>query len=982
MGVIYINGDYKSSSNIYHVQKNKLQDERIEKLEQILEGSDGTVDSIVLNIVNTHTEQLSELNTDISEIENTLSDKVDKVLGKQLSSEDFTKNHKAKLETLKNYNDSEIRNLIKDLQDELTEAIEQIEEDKVDKDDNAPKLTAGFANNLVGRGEATDEEISFRPSGGDTSIEDGTARIERLKGSTVVWNQLAEHDNTAVARGSLAKNEKELVATSNETATSFELRFYMSMIEGHTYLIEASIKTDKKRYVSDQGYRYFSIESSDNNITAKNFHADIINEGKYNLINHIGKASSSKDNSFIALTIRNDGVESTIANIKDVIIVDLTKMFGKGNEPTTIEEFNARKPIGIDEYAYNEGELISTNVDEVKSVGFNVLDVSTMQPNRMLPNGNLYTDTSVVHSDYIKVLPSRKYFTNVYCKQNVYTLVWFDENKAAISCDLGSLGSNTGMPVTSPSNAAYVVINLLSANYDSANFVFHLTHTGYRNCEYEPYKEFRRSIPISEIKDSDGNQLFPNGLLSAGSVYDEITATKAIKRIGVVDLGTYNWNRPPNPTSTSLFKCIGPDDRKVDKIFNAVLSLYNIGGWQGGTPSQRVLVDKTIYPYFNVGNYSTTLYAFNLSYTDPVLFAQSMSGVMLYYELAEPIEVDLPEPLNLDYEVSDFGTEEVISDVPTTPMKADIIYQFNAVDRIRDNSRHTAEAEELLEAKADKTTVEEIQKKELQLSVKDNGNIVLSNANGDSKEFMPATPSGDPMHYAYIEAGAEWNDTDATITKTLETVSYDNSHFETFSFEHKPKCWYLNGVGDITNEEMRAIYNYPHYAKYSGAYAGVKQKTVIFDGNGPSAALNLNHWFAGSAVKSLIYRTSINASNVYCMFYNTYNLEYLLPAKKEAWLYGYEGFKAIDFSNDTNTKWKEIRVYLLKKSCDFSCLPNISKNSVLYAINTCRPTTAITITLHADAYARLGEDADVLAALEAKNEELQGTGGSISLVSA
>ena len=135
MSIIYVNGGYKSSSNVSHIQKtNELQDERIEKLEQILEGSDGTIDSIVLNIVNTHTEQLSELNTDISEIENTLSNKqdiisdlntirsgaakgatsiqnishlatntelsnkVDKVSGKQLSTNDFTNDLKTKLE--------------------------------------------------------------------------------------------------------------------------------------------------------------------------------------------------------------------------------------------------------------------------------------------------------------------------------------------------------------------------------------------------------------------------------------------------------------------------------------------------------------------------------------------------------------------------------------------------------------------------------------------------------------------------------------------------------------------------------------------------------------------------------------------------------------------------------------------------------------------------------------------------------------------
>ena len=34
---------------------------------------------------------------------------------------------------------------------------------------------------------------------------------------------------------------------------------------------------------------------------------------------------------------------------------------------------------------------------------------------------------------------------------------------------------------------------------------------------------------------------------------------------------------------------------------------------------------------------------------------------------------------------------------------------------------------------------------------------------------MPATPSGDPMHYAYVAAGAEYNDTgeDMDCTKIM-----------------------------------------------------------------------------------------------------------------------------------------------------------------------------------------------------------------------
>ena len=35
-------------------------------------------------------------------------------------------------------------------------------------------------------------------------------------------------------------------------------------------------------------------------------------------------------------------------------------------------------------------------------------------------------------------------------------------------------------------------------------------------------------------------------------------------------------------------------------------------------------------------------------------------------------------------------------------------------------------------------------------------------------------------------------------------------------------------------------------------------------------------------------------------------------------------------------------------------------------INEANPTSAITITLHSDAYARLADDADIVAALEAQ----------------
>ena len=69
----------------------------------------------------------------------------------------------------------------------------------------------------------------------------------------------------------------------------------------------------------------------------------------------------------------------------------------------------------------------------------------------------------------------------------------------------------------------------------------------------------------------------------------------------------------------------------------------------------------------------------------------------------------------------------------------------------------------------------------LTLNVKDNGNIVIGNLQGQSKEFMPATPSGDPLHYAYINSGALWDD--------------------------ESQSWMVNGISGLTNKQVGKYYN-------------------------------------------------------------------------------------------------------------------------------------------------------------------------------
>ena len=69
------------------------------------------------------------------------------------------------------------------------------------------------------------------------------------------------------------------------------------------------------------------------------------------------------------------------------------------------------------------------------------------------------------------------------------------------------------------------------------------------------------------------------------------------------------------------------------------------------------------------------------------------------------------------------------------------------------------------------------------------------------------------------------------------------------------------------------------------------------------------------------------------------------------------------FGSVTNSL-KTAKIVKLAISTSFASAVGLSKESVLFMIQHEAATEAITITLHAKAYARLAQDADILEALE------------------
>ena len=277
-------------------------------------------------------------------------------------------------------------------------------------------------------------------------------------------------------------------------------------------------------------------------------------------------------------------------------------------------------------------------------------------------------------------------------------------------------------------------------------------------------------------------------------------------------------------------------------------------------------------------------------------------------------------------------------------------------DAVKDSS--------IAKSKLDTALANEINGKQeaLTLTVKDNGNIVLANIQGQSKEFMPATPSGDPMHYAYVAAGAEYNDTGKDIVKTTPWANMLDDEVDK-TVIHKAGYWYLNGLGDIDNSEMRKIYNGSIYFLSSDTatealrYAKFRTNFNIYPQKGGYAYYDLYAMTVESIIEVINFNTSIYAKSI--GFFTEKTVKYIIGAINLSEVKSYSGA----FANSINLKVVQLKK--LKFSISIIKSSALSIKSILYMINNEAATSPITITLHADAYARAMANEEILAALEA-----------------
>ena len=435
--------------------------------------------------------------------------------------------------------------------------IEDLQNTKIDKeaDDYYPQLSVGLADNLAGV-DVVDSEISFRRSGGG-AISDGAARIEAIKGNSVVWNQIVN----AALIGGLNYGNPQIETTDSGIIYTFteegnfaygdgsRLTFGLgnNIVANHKYAVLIDVKTPST------GIQLFVGEAVWDRLPVTPNTLSRI--GRIQTITEVNNNYKTQG-AIYPIASGASVVSGDVLEVYNPIVYDLTKMFGAGNEPTTIEEFNARKPLGIDENAYNEGEVISMNVNGIKSVGVKEGEEST-------------EDLSIV------------------------------------------------------------------------------------------------------------GKYFPNGMNGVGSAYDDIRYNKStnkwekVVRFGEVELGTLSYSKSGIGTHAFYTLSLHGKVKNAGKLLTS--QFCQVGGITSSRDAE-MSVDSTGTIYFSL-----------FAHTDAASFKAAMQGVVLYYELAEPIVTEIEEQdFNTDYLVWNGGSEEIVSDVPTSPLKADIAYGFNAIGKIKE----------------------------------------------------------------------------------------------------------------------------------------------------------------------------------------------------------------------------------------------------------------------------------------------------------
>lgn len=463
----------------------------------------------------------------------------------------------------------------------------------------------------------TDSETAYQkvvPTGGKLMS------IKSVGGRSIVWNQLISQIVEKASNG---------IATTKIDSKSLHISGTSSAV---CFIPISPVQTG----ISNHKYLFHSHASD---TTALSSGTGFYNDNGGNRWHEYGKGIifTMDGNGTIAIAFR---VNSNITVDFSITpqIYDLTAMFGSENEPTSVEEFEEMFPA--DYYPYCAGEVVSAGVESVVEQGRNLWDEVWGVGSINASSGNDEGSKEAIYSkNYTPIIPNSTYIF-VYAGsakiENVKTR-FYDHNKKYIGYN-----DNNGQIVypnkafITPLNAFYVRFTLPPdyGNVYKNDIALIADSSG----TYVPYHRNEHPIP-------EAIKALPGYGWSAGTArnYVDYENKRYVQCVSSVDLGTLSW-RVGDSVSFETFQLTGQKlTKNYDIAPNILCSKYP-------TKTQNELWGKTnVTGITTNANVDGCVHLNDTTYTDAAAFQQAMQGVMLYYELANPIITDISNLIDDDF---------------------------------------------------------------------------------------------------------------------------------------------------------------------------------------------------------------------------------------------------------------------------------------------------------------------------------------------
>lgn len=544
---------------------------------------------------------------------------------------------------------------------------------KADIDGYYEEMTVGDAEQLVSSQFVSDSvPYLYRTTGGSADVGN-REYMESIVGGTVAWNQLAHkvtgqsdsQTKYGITLTRLTNAENGFTITGESTRTTEDPNFYgmlavVNMRAGHKYL---TMSTSKVFVLYGYG-----------NVSTKTTIG--------------GTVTACQNNGGEQLTIRpyNEAAVAAGATFNEtfyVHFIDLTQMFGStiADYIYSLEQSSVgagvawfKKLFPKPYYKYDAGTL--KHVEGLTShdmTGFNQWDEEWELGGISNQTGGKYGANDRIRSkNFIAILPNTVYY--VKSPQVLGTIAFYDIDENFVSAVSNFSGNAT---VTTPTGAH--LMKFCTAVYGSTynhDICINLSHSGYRDGEYEPYQKHSYPLDSSLVLRGIPKLDAQNNLYYDGDIYNHDGTVE--RKYGIVDLGTLNWTYNTSTNQERFAAALPSDpmpyrgDNSNDPLPNIICDKY--------TASQfyyllRHLNDKIV----TVRGAGIQIY--DSSYTNAASFKAAMSGVYFVYELATPTTEEA-EPFQEVQICDDFGTEEFVS-TSIVPVGHNTEYPANLRDKLQ-----------------------------------------------------------------------------------------------------------------------------------------------------------------------------------------------------------------------------------------------------------------------------------------------------------